>query len=468
MKAIADMTREELVSYADKLEKFNAALNARSGLLWNHVSDEKVLGFSDDLALIEDVDKSFTVDDGQQCVPDNVFVKGDNYQALKLLGNDFSGKVDLIYIDPPYNTGNSYFVYDDKYKKGKSGHKDHHSAWLSFMFDRLSVSSVFLKDSGIIMVSIDNNEHSRLRLMMDSIFGEKNFVANIVWQGAGSSLSKHTAGGLDYMLVYAKNISKTQKWRQEKPFAKEMVNLVSGIMDKGLGAVAAESELRKFITKNSSAMDKGLTSYKNVDEQGRIFTSAMITNSLYRPNLKYDIIDPQTGKVFASPNNGWKVKIDVMQKLIDDGLILFGDRKYPRKKLILDDYLYMLPSPYFKADRSQGSKDLDKILGEKIFNFPKNVNVLKKWINSTVGNDALVMDFFAGSGTTGQAVLELNKEDGGNRQFILVTDEGKESGVNIADDIAFSRMRRFMTGQDWADGLNHEMHNGKLKYFSIK
>lgn len=472
---LESMTREELISIIEQFQNNKKTNETKKfGLIWEEKHDAKVEELRNATpTLVEDETKQIITNHGK---PSHVLINGDNYQALTALIPEYKGMVDVIYIDPPYNTGNRDFIYNDKIVDRKDAYQ--HSHWLSFMHHRLELASELLSETGVILVAIDDNEQARLKLLMDGIFGERNFIANIVWQGTPSSLARFTSGGVDYMLAYAKNIKKANKWKRKKPYAEEMLALVRKTMQTST-ADEATTVLRNFIKKNKGNMDAGLTSYNRVDERGRIYANADLSNTLYRPNLKYPITDPATGDVYQPSENGWKLSQETMQKLIDDELVLFEGRKYPRKKLLLTEYMYALPPQSFKAERSKGSTTIKNILGKNAFSFPKSVEVIKEWISSVNSNpDAIILDFFAGSGTTAHAVLELNHEDGGNRQCILVTDGGKAElsgesaknirgrAVHIAEEIAYERVKRIITGENWADGKTHEPLGGNLTYYN--
>lgn len=419
---------------------------------------------------------------GHSVAGNTMIIEGENLSALIALYPNYRGKVDLIYIDPPYNTGNDEFIYEDTrihkstkedllsmspniHGKNHTVGKDDpfkHSKWLSFMERRLFLAHELLSETGVIIVAISDEEHHRLRLLLDQIFNENNFIANIVWQGSPSSLAKYTTGGVDYMLIYGKNKNLVPKFKDKKEFSDEMMSIVKQQLITGTPD-SAQIALRKFIASAKDKIAPGLALYNRVDSRGRIYADSGLANSAYRPNLKYSITDPSTGKVFDTPDNGWKVKQTVMQELVADDLVLFGDRKYPRRKLLLAEHMDALPHPVFKKDRSGGSKILEKIIGNRDFSFPKDPEVLKRWIGMILPEDGLVLDFFAGSGTTGHAVALLNEEDNGSRSCILVTNN--EGG--IARNITQKRMNALLTGQ-WADGKQHEALPGELNYSIVE
>lgn len=394
--------------------------------------------------------------------------EGDNFPVLASLHEGHKDSVDVIYLDPPYNTGND-FIYNDKRKstnktRAPKGSLFKHSAWLSFMERRLLIAKDMLRDSGVILISIDDNEYAHLKLLMDEVFGEANYIGTVTWQGSPSSLSKFTSGGVDYLLAYGKNITAASKWRVKKPHVDEMLAVVERSMKRFKSPEKANKVLSEFISKKKTKLGKGLTAYNKVDEHGRIYSDSSLTNSLYRPNLKYPVTDPATGRVYNPPANGWKLSEAKMDELISKDLVLFQGRKYPRKKMLLSEYMYALPAQSFFAPRTQGSSALTKIIGRGKFHFPKNVEVLKDWLGAVCDKeDAVIMDFFAGSGTTGQAVAELNAADGGTRSCILVTSNEN----NISRDVTQKRIQRVLSGKDWADGKVHPTLPGSLEYFRL-
>ena len=349
--------------------------------------------------------------------PTHLVINGENHHALQALRMTHRKAVDLIYIDPPYNTGNEGWIYNDRYVADQDAYK--HSKWLSFMERRLKTARQLLKDTGVIVVAIGDDEHHRLRMLMDQIFGAKNFIANAVWQGGGSSLARHHAGGVDYMLIYGREAEKVGKFLDPKPHVPEMIRLVEEAIDRGATAEEAQAKLRAFIKANAKDMPEGVTRFNNVDPNGMIFETADLTNRLPRPNLRYPVTDPETGRLYDPPENGWTVKKDLMDEWVAAGLIAFGKR--PRKKKALGDYVYNMPVPTFYHSRNTSNAHLERILGDKRFPFPKDHSVLMRWIRMTAPSDGVVLDFFGGSGTTTEAVMRLNVEDGGRRQCILVT-----------------------------------------------
>lgn len=414
----------------------------------------------------------------------NIVVEGDNLEVLRLLRRGYTNKVDVIYIDPPYNTGND-FVYDDKRTTSRAEHEtaagqrddegalqvgedsdraqdrragaSKHAAWLSMMYPRLLVSHHLLSETGVIVVAIDDTEHARLKLLMDRVFGAENFIANIIWQGGRKNDSRYISVGHDYMLIYAKNEGVLRqaetRWREKKPGVDEILARASQIWlsheDKAVADEAYKKFLKGMAKKGATA---GVLRFSNLDEStGRPYNA---DRDLSAPNLRasgdYDIYHPVTKKAVTRPQggSGWRMTEESAHRMMEEGLIVFGEdeTKVPRGKIFLDEMSDQVAESVFNQERTTAGKALVNLLGEDIFPFPKDTNVVARWLNIVTGNnpDALILDFFAGSGTTGHAVMNLNAADGGSRRYILVQlDEpvSTDSFRSIAD-ITRERLRR--------------------------
>lgn len=359
------------------------------------------------------------IERGSADAPCHVVINGENFHALQALRSTHRGKVDLIYIDPPYNTGNGSWIYNDRYVDQNDRAKS--SKWLSFMERRLLIARDLLKPTGVIIVSIGDDEHHRLRMLLDQVFGDQNFIVNIAWQGGVSALSKHHGGGLDYMLVYGRDASKVGQFLDPKPLAPEMLRVAREAVQAGKSAEEAQQALRKFIRTEGKDLPPGVRRFNRVDDEGEVFLEGDLANSLYRPNLRYVLTDPVTGREYQPPKNGWSVGREMMAELIADGRIIFDGDRIPTRKRLLRDQMHSLPSPSFYRDRRTGTNRLAAQLGDKRFPFPKDHEVLMRWFRMAAPKDAVILDYFGGSGTTTEAVMQLNAEDGGTRQSILVT-----------------------------------------------
>lgn len=392
--------------------------------------------------------------------PDTELVIGDNLAALTALTGQYEGKVDAIYIDPPYNTGKNIFTYKDGVKGGR---RTRHEVWLSLMQRRLEKAYSLLSPTGVMMVSIGNDEHAHLKLLLDGIFGAQNFIDNIVWIGNGASNGTFTRSGIDYILIYGKNKKALAPWRTPKPGADEMIALVDSALLNGATRDEAQSKLRAYIKRNPH-LSGGLKGYANVDMEGEVYSTASLVNALYRPNLMFDVTDPATGRVYPSPSKGWTLSKELFEERIKKGEIVFQANR-PRRKLYLRERGTMLPSPIIEDTRSIGTEELRRIIGRTEFTYPKNTAVILRWLRTVTYDDpdAVVMDFFAGSGTTGQAVMEMNAVDGGNRKCILVTNNENA----IADTVTIPRLWNVLTGE-WADNKSRPALRGNLKVYELE
>lgn len=364
------------------------------------------------------------VANGPVDAPWHVVINGENFHALQALRSTHREKVDLIYIDPPYNTGGGDWIYNDRYVDGADRAKS--SKWLSFMERRLLIARDLLKPTGVVIVAIGDDEHHRLRMLLDQVFGDQNFIANITWQGGGSSLSRFHAGGLDYMLIYCREMSVLTeggvRWRVEKEGLQDVLDAAAEAWEQsGHNSAAASRLLSAWWSRNKANYDPGLGDNVKVDEDGTAVKVGDLGNSLYRANLRYSITDPATGIVYEPPDNGWSFRRETMDEMIAAGRILFGGR--PRWKTPLHEMSMRSVVPTFYRDRRAASQHLAKVLGTKDFPYPKDVEVIARWLSIATMNDpdAVILDFFGGTGTTVESVMRLNAQDGGQRQAILVT-----------------------------------------------
>ncbi len=389
---------------------------------------------------------------------ENLLLKGDNLEVLKHLSHAYHEKVKMIYIDPPYNTGNDGFVYQDD---RKFSHKElqslagideiqakrilqftqsksnSHSAWLTFMYPRLYIARQLLREDGVVFISIDDNEVAQLRMLMDEIFGEENFVAEFVWNTGRKSMAKLVATNHEYCLVYARNInlqaaeeiggdeeeeSNGKFWRERKT---------------GLEPVYAEYEkLKKIFGDNYSEISKGLKEffkalsddnvakahdhYNLVDAKGIYFAGDISQGT--GTGGRFDVLHPITGMPCKVPNGGWRFNEKNLPEILSKQLIHFGEDEntIPNLKRYLTETELEVPSSVFYKDARGAKKRLKNLLGADAFPFPKDETIIKKFIRFVTTSHDLILDFFAGSGTTGEAVMRLNAEDGGKRRFILV------------------------------------------------
>ncbi|WP_053071546.1 site-specific DNA-methyltransferase [Cellulomonas sp. A375-1] len=448
-------------------EEASSPVAERFGLSWPGKSASRRLALLPPTGtLLPRPDKSVDWDSTK-----NIFIEGDNLETLRLLRRAYAGKVDVIYIDPPYNTGSDLVYHDSRVtpkdefeaqvgerdSKGKlvkntdaSGRR--HSAWLDMMHPRLWAARDLLKQTGVVIAAIDDNEHANLRLLLDQVFGSENFLANVVWQGSGKNDARFTSGGLDYMLIYAANkgvlVANDVRFKEPKRGYDLVVAAAQKAWEKSGHKADVATALFREWWKSKPDTEKGLTNYNEIDDQGRAFRRSDLGSPNPRENLKYDLLHPVTGKPVAMHPNGWRYARETMDAYLAEDRIAFGqDHTFTAAfKRLLEDQDLQAIRPSFEQDRAAQSRRLEALMGENVFDFPKDVGVLATWIDAVTQSnaEAVVLDFFAGSGSTGHAVMDLNAADGGRRQYILVQlDEAIEHPkYSSIADIARERLCR--------------------------
>lgn len=398
------------------------------GLVWEEHEEEVDVKMQTHIPVfIEEEDKEIIGEPDSEVY--NFLLEGDNLHSLKLLEKTHKGKIDVIYIDPPYNRGKNDFIYNDAYV----GEDDtfRHSKWLSFMNRRLLLAKKLLADTGIISISIDDNEFGQIKMLCDDILGLENCINIFVWKrnSSGKTEKDKFTVNTEYVLLY----SKTPKYQLNnvyKPLAESSQKMYNKDDNDGRGKYATVS-LQK-------PRDPG-------------------------PETTFDYVD-NTGKIWPCPQKGWRMKYEKIKALENDGRLFMEG-----KSLRVKDYWNERENAGKRIDtlwddlpeNSKASSDLDKLFGRKgVFDNPKPVDLVKRCVQ-IANKDAIVLDFFAGSGTTGQAVLDLNNEDGGNRKFILCTNNEN----NICEDVTYQRLKTVITGKRF-DGSNYsEGRKTNLKYY---
>jgi len=375
----------------------------------------------------------------------NLFIEGDNLEVLKLLQKSYHRQVKMIYIDPPYNTGND-FVYEDDFKDGVRNYLEttgqidsegkrkgtnsssagrYHTNWLNMMYPRLKLARNLLRDDGIIFISIDDNEQDNLKKLCNEVFGEENFIVSLIWKSrqiVDSRNKNNASADHEYILAYSKNPEK--------------------------GVLRGKNiDLSKYSNPDS-------------DERGSWMSNSILglANSSQRPNLHYAITNPLTGISYnCPPDSGWRYSKDTMATKIQQGRIVFPKKEdgRPREKKFLAElgghytgYSSILPDSI--GYTLNGSREVRDLMGAKLFDFPKPVLLLQELVTQSTENDGIILDFFAGSATTAHAVLKLNSQDSNNRKFICVQlpekleekSEAYKAGYKNIADISKERIRR--------------------------
>ncbi len=421
----------------------------RYGLVWEDKVEEVEEQLQEQLPILSEVtDKRIL--STEENAPNHILIEGDNLHALTCLSYTHEGKIDVIYIDPPYNTGNKDFVYNDSYVDSEDDFR--HSKWLSFMNKRLRIARRLLSDNGVIFISIDDNEQASLKLLCDEIFGEKNFVANIIWQKkTGAADARGIAVITEYIMIYVKNetyindiFAKNTEAFDEKRYRysdqhKERGPFYYDSLDRG--SVRYSDSLNYAII----APD-GTTLYPN---DRTTFVNDGWTWKWSKEKVKWGI---ENGFIDIAKNNkkksGWSVRYKIYLNVDNEGNLI--KKNVPFKNMITDT---------LNAD---AANDIKNIFDSKVFSFPKPVKLLHQLLKYIDKSTLTILDFFAGSGTTMHAVMQLNNEDGGKRQCILVTNN--ENG--ICENITYERNRRIIQGYTNAKGEQIEgLSNNNLRYY---
>lgn len=399
---------------------------------------------------------------------ENLYIEGDNLEVLKLLQKSYNGKIKMIYIDPPYNTGND-FIYKDNFKDGINNYLEQtgqidsegnrlstntesngrfHTDWLNMIYSRLKVSKNLLSEDGIVFISIDDKEQSNLKKVCDEIYGENNFIAQLIHvNNSSKNQAKHIGTNHEYCLVYCKNKNSltNSNWNVPKNNIKEFIKRANYLVSQNLSQTEVENELKQLV-KYPRFYD--FDHYYYVDNKGVYRTDN--PGGVSDGNTESEIIHPITQKPCNKPSHGWRYKESTIREMESQNMWHFGKDEtiIPTPKRYLLDYPVQTPKSVLFYDSQIDSKIL---LKEKLFfDFPKPVAFIKQLLVMHTKKDDIVLDFFSGSATTAHATMQLNAEDGGNRKFIMVQlpevldekSEAYKNGYRTICDIGEERIRR--------------------------
>lgn len=439
---LTDLTKEQLIEEVKKLKA-----RKKYGLVWEDKSEDVAEQCKKELPVLDEVlDKAIIKDKN---VPTNLIIEGDNYHALSVLNYTHQGKIDVIYIDPPYNTGNKSWKYNNNFIEKEDPYK--HSKWLSFMKKRLLLSKSLLSPNGIIIATIDDYEIFPLGLLMDEVFGEQNRMATVTVlnKKSGRTTDKFFATCHEYYLFYANDINNATVNKQ-------------GLNSDDIEQYKLEDEISKY--KWRDFLRTG--GYSTPEE---------------RPNSYYPIYyNEKTEEVTIEKNNNlveilpidskghkrvWRQTRPSLLKLISNGDIKITKNRLGQYSVRIKDRVKegikpktVWDNPLYDAS-THGTKLLEKMLRKsKMFDFPKSVYAVRDAIKilTSHNKDTIILDFFAGSGTTGHAVMMLNQDDGGNRKFILCTNNENK----IAEEVTYSRIKAVINGYSNVKGIP-----ANLRYF---
>lgn len=422
----------EGLSDDERATLLDLAATKRYGLVWEERVEDVEERLRENLPVLVE-DKELALTDGGTDAPNHILIEGDNLEALTTLSYTHEGKVDVIYIDPPYNTGNKDFVYNDSFVDSEDSYR--HSKWLSFMSKRLRIAKRLLSDRGVIFISINTIEFAQLKLLCDEVFGERNFIGHITWE---STTQPTNAGSAKYGL-------------QQKA---ESIFLYSKIKEniKGFNLMSVD--------KNPSYPHKGKFGACRLE-----IIEKSDAGAYNRESMKFPILGhyPRKGK-------RWQIGMETAADLVERGRIEI-DNGIVKKAVYPEDEVDKLTFvPFWShleatlvGTAQNGKDELNTIMGEAVgFDTVKPVTLIRKLIYHSSDKTSTVLDFFAGSGTTLHAVMQLNKEDGGKRQCILVTNNEN----NICREVTYERNKRVIEGYTTPKGVQVEgLRENNLRYY---
>lgn len=407
----------------------------RYGLVWEDKPEDALEKMRTEIPVLTEVPERF-VPGATADSPNHVLIEGDNLHALTALQYTHAGKVDVIYIDPPYNTGNKDFIYNDSFVDKEDTWR--HSKWLSFMEKRLRLAKTLLKETGVIFISIDDNEQAQLKLLCDDVFGEENFVDNIIWEKNYAPRNDATffSASHDFIVVYQNG-----KWERK-------------------------------LEKRTDELNKP---YRYNDNDGRgVYRTGDVLVKSFSASTVFPIVNPKSGVAYHPPKGScWRFSKETFDALIKDNRIYWGKDGMgaPQVKRYLSEVQQgVVPQTiWFYEDvghTQDGKNELKEFaLTSRTFETPKPVLLLKRIIGFDIHPDALILDFFAGSGTTLHATMALNAEDGGKRQCILVTNNEND----ICENVTYERNKRVIQGYTNSKGQAVPgLVNNNLRYYKTE
>jgi len=470
--------------------------NKKYGLVWEEHS-EKV-----DEMLVDNI-PVFTEDKSKEIISDpslpyNFLIEGDNLHALKLLEKTHKGKIDVIYIDPPYNRGKNDFCYDDQFISLEDGYR--HSKWCSFMNKRLLIARELLADDGVIIVSIDEHEKNNLAFILDDIFGTQNNLGEIIWNKMNPKGDPKAISIMhETIYCYAKNRevlkNQTSMCVRKKINAPTIISKANSLYKK-IGKEITPKEIidvlklygfnefknnfkvkydLRLIQKEFNNWLKGQNftsgekAYRFIDNNGKVFQDvSMCWPNKQMPSENYyvPLIHPITNKPCPVPDKGWRYPPSTMKAMLAKDLIIFGEdeNKQPRQKYLLEENMYENVTSIYE------NGDSDDVLLKNLnikFDYPKPLSMVLYVCQFIKPNAQIFLDFFAGSGTTGHAILKLNNEDEGNRKFILCTNNENK----ICENVTYQRLLKVINGYAYntkSEVIHTERCIANLKYYKTE
>jgi len=438
MKDNQNISKEKLLAEIER-SKMELKKRKKYGLVWEEKPEEVVEMCKKKLPVLKEVKNKEIITDKDK--PVNLLIEGDNYHALSVLNYTNAKKVDVIYIDPPYNTGNNDFIFNDRYVDRKDAYR--HSKWLAFMEKRLKLAKNLLKDTGVIFISIDDNEQAQLKLLCDDIFEPNNFVGQIVvYKGTSTGQdAQKFSNSFDYLIVYKRG---------------------------------------NFELKDIPLSEKDQARFNKKDKRGyyailQLRKTGKGDRYEDRPNLYYPVVAPDGTKIYPVGPTGyksrWRMEKGSFLQYQEDNMVEWVKQAkgwVPYVKYYSENRGKRPSNLWTDIEgNKKASIELRDLFHDKIFENPKPTELIKRILEVAGQKDSTIIDFFAGTGTTAHATLELNSKDGGNRKFILCTnnENNNGNGYKIAEDICYPRVKKVIEGyrnlrSEKVDGLG-----GNLKYF---
>lgn len=469
-----NMSKEELIEYINNL---NEEHSGKYGLVWDaeKVPEQVVVDCNKLIPVLKE-EESKKIDNGGE---DNILIEGDNFHSLSVLNYTHHESIDIIYIDPPYNTGKKDFIYNDKFVDEEDGYR--HSKWLNFMYKRLKIARNLLKNDGVIFISIDDNEFAQLKLLCDKVFGEKNFISMLSIENnpKGRKNSKFISISNEYCMIYAKNKTDSYFIENVPKSDKDLSIDENGnyVQNGGRRVLVGENSFNNEVDDFES--EKNYTVYYNGE-----FNDIIIKQEKSVDDKDETLIEKKYNRYYSYNNNmlvqNTYSKTKFLELFYSNCLDIKENKIYEKnytttirlKSMVVNrKYDAIINNEKIKnyeidVKTTSAGTLLKNIFNTKdtIFDNPKNVGLLKLLISLKNNKNAIVLDFFAGSGTTAQSVVELNNEDDGHRKFILCTNNEN----NICEEVTYQRIKTVITGKrkdnsEYSGGLP-----GSLKYFKTE
>ena len=424
LQTLEGLTNEERSNLIGLLRQ-----HKKYGLVWEDKPEDAEERLREELPVLHEV-KDKAILSSEQDAPNHILIEGENLHALVALTYTHAGMIDVIYVDPPYNTGNKDFVYNDSYIDSEDSYR--HSKWLSFMEKRLKIAKTLLSEKGVIFISIDDNEQAQLKLLCDEIFGGRQEVAHLIWQKrkGGGNDSVFVGTDHEYILVYKKRTETNEsKWRI--PYDEEY-----------------------------------LKRYKFEDKKGRYYYDTLSRPGLNNPII-YDVVCPD-GSIIK--NGTWQISKDTFDDGVKTGEVDFVKNKNGgytvMRKVRVPEEGKVFRSIITNVSNKDAADDMERVLGnKKAFSNPKPQILVQQLLSLPFpSNEYVVLDFFAGSGTTLHATMQLNAEDGGHRQCILVTNNEN----NICEEVTYERNKRVINGYTTPKGVEVQgLKANTLRYYKM-